>query len=316
MASSFQPPENDPFFTAAEQLQESADRMKSAYMTWYHAMKAERIPWNSEELFHDVKLSHQRAKWQLTIFQKALTTSRYRYQDFISAIADNITKVENSLNKCFQPGTNKLLRWVRPDELGLHEGEGNELALFVSGVPQAEPTSQDALSSADAHVGSEKIIAVSDDLQQCNTPKASSGVMHKVASLFGLVSSNNGYKKLKAGNHDQESENALSPLAQSNGGLKSYCKRSKSYLDSCDECYDKQLYGWYGAIQRFQYQMQHSRPLKLTVWIVILLCMIELVKYLRCGLGILFYKECTQLLGLGLHACNMLLGCSYLFYSD
>ncbi|MED6217631.1 hypothetical protein PIB30_019397 [Stylosanthes scabra] len=239
MVSSFQPSENDPFFSAAEQLQESTDRMKFAYMTWYHAMKAERIPSNSDELFHDVKLSHQRAKWQLNIFQKALTTSRYRYQDFISAIADNITKVENSLNKCFQPGTNKHLPWVRPDDLGLREGEGNELALFLSRVPQAEPTSQDA------HVSSDKMIAVSDDdLQQCNTPNASSGVMHKVATLFGLVksmeavsklkgSNNNGYKKLK--NHDQESENELLPLAQSNGFFQDLVARNSfSHWGFCD----------------------------------------------------------------------------------
>lgn len=53
-------------------------------------------------------------------------------------------------------------------------------------------------------------------------------------------------------------------------------ERSNSCLDGCDE-YDKQLYGWYGAIQRqlqrSQYHMQYSRPTKVAFWIVLLVCL-------------------------------------------
>lgn len=60
---------------------------------------------------------------------------------------------------------------------------------------------------------------------------------------------------------------------------------SKSGLDSCDECYDKQLYGWYGAIrrklQRSQYQIQYRHPVRIAVWIFFLLCFIgELLVWL------------------------------------
>ncbi|MED6132237.1 hypothetical protein PIB30_017314 [Stylosanthes scabra] len=322
MASSFHRWEKDPFFTAAEQVQESADRMESAYRTWIHAKKDACSPWNSDELCRDVQTALGTAKWQLDEFQKAVTLSysnsspedaRNRHQDFISAIVGKITKVEHSLNESLHPGSKAPLPWVRLDE-----GERNELAMFLSGVPEAEGRSvgrdrEDPQStsgrgsalevenkspghrraaSADAHVSSWKI-AVSDDLQQRNNPNGSSGAMHKVASLSGFVSSmesvsklkwpKNGYKKLKAGKHHQESENALLPSAQLNGGLKSCYERSKSYLDGCDECYDKQLYGWYGSIQRqlqrSQYQMQYSRPVKLTMWIVILLCMIVFIAF-------------------------------------
>ncbi|XP_057729036.1 uncharacterized protein LOC130944634 [Arachis stenosperma] len=322
MASTFNRWEKDPFFTAAEQVQESADRMESAYRAWIHAKKDACSSWNSDEICRDVHTALGTAKWQLDEFEKAVTSSynnsstkdaRNRHQDFISAIVDKITKVEHSLNESLHPGNKAPLPWVRLDE-----GERDELALFLSGVPEAEGKSvgrdhEDSQStsgwgstlevedkspghrraaSADAHVSSWKI-AVSDELQQRNNPDGSSGAMHKVASLSAFVSSmesisklkwaKNGYKKLKAGNHHQESDNALLPSAQLNGGLNSCYERSKSYLDSCDECYDKQLYGWYGAIQRqlqrSQYQMQYSRPVQLTVWISILLCMIVLIAF-------------------------------------
>lgn len=71
-------------------------------------------------------------------------------------------------------------------------------------------------------------------------------------------------------------------------------EKSKTCLGGCDECYDKQLYGWYGAIQRqlqrSQYQMQYSRPVQVVIWIVVvLLCLIG--KQVNCQ--IYFRFPCT-----------------------
>ena len=74
-------------------------------------------------------------------------------------------------------------------------------------------------------------------------------------------------------------------------GINAYYQRSKGCLDGSsdsDKCYDKQLYGWHGAIrrllQRSQYQMQCSRPIQMVLWLV--LCLIgELTRTLtRSGL--------------------------------
>jgi len=52
----------------------------------------------------------------------------------------------------------------------------------------------------------------------------------------------------------------------------------KTCLDNYDESYHKQLHGWYGALQRqlqrSQYQMQYNRHVQITIWAVILLCLI------------------------------------------
>ena len=47
----------------------------------------------------------------------------------------------------------------------------------------------------------------------------------------------------------------------------------------CEEdCYDKQLHGWYGALQRqlqrSQYQMRYSKSLQATIWILLLVFLI------------------------------------------
>lgn len=60
-------------------------------------------------------------------------------------------------------------------------------------------------------------------------------------------------------------------------GIKICYEKSKSCLDGCD-VYDKQLYGWYGTIQRqlqrSQYHMQYSRPVQVVFSIILLLCLL------------------------------------------
>ncbi|KAG5044979.1 hypothetical protein JHK86_014385 [Glycine max] len=326
MASSFDRWEKDPFFNAAEEVQESADRMESTYRTWIHARRDASSPWNCDELRRDLETTLGTAKWQLEEFERAARSSysrvssedaRNRHRDFIHAIGDKIQKVEHSLQESVHSGSKASLPWTRLDE-----GERDELASFLSGIPvlikcvgrdneslQANCSSNLHVSSgwgsseaaleksrghrraasADADIGTWKI-TVSDDVQQSSSSNGSSGPtpMHKVASLSGFFGSmetiskfkwpKNGYRKLKAVNPCEEEDKALLPPAGLNGGIEAYYERSKSSLGNCNECYDKQLHGWYGALhrqlQRSQYQMQYNRPVQIAVWAVILLCFI------------------------------------------
>nr|KYP33599.1 hypothetical protein KK1_045541 [Cajanus cajan] len=314
MASSFDRWEKDPFFNAAEEVQESADRMESTYRTWIHATKDASSMWNSDELCRDLRTALGTAKWQLEEFERAVKSSyskssseeaRNRHRDFITAIEDKIMKVEHLLNGSVVPGDKASLPWLRLDE-----GEQNELALFLSGTPASgtlasncskdfhvssgwgEPKEEMSnghrrTASASAGIGFWKI-SVHDDAQQWSSSSGSSGPMHKIPSLSGFLSSvesvpklkwpRNGYRKLKAADHREEADTALLPTAELNRGNNARCERSKSGLDSSDECYDKQLYGWYGAIrrqlQRSQYQMQYRQPVRIAVSIVVLLSFI------------------------------------------
>ncbi|XP_020213767.1 uncharacterized protein LOC109797994 isoform X1 [Cajanus cajan] len=341
MASSFDRWEKDPFFNAAEEVQESADRTESTYRTWVHAMRDSSSPWNSDEIRRDLQTALGTAKWQLEEFERAVRTSynkvssedaKNRHRDFIDAIGGKITNVEHLLKESVHSSSKASLPWTRLDE-----GERDELASFLSGTPTAAEKSaiecvsadgenlqlsdKDSFSncssnlhvssgwgssealpeklhghrraaSADADISSWKI-NVADNVQQSTSSNGSSGPVHKVASLSGFFGSmetisklkwsKNGYRKLKAVNHCEEMDNTLLPSAGMNGGLNAYFERSKSCLDNCDECYDKQLRGWYGALQRqlqrSQYQMQYNRHVQITVWAVILLCLIVLIAF-------------------------------------
>ncbi|KAE9586839.1 hypothetical protein Lalb_Chr23g0267421 [Lupinus albus] len=335
MASSFDLWEKDPFFNAAEEVQESSDRMEYAYRTWIHAKKDPLSSWNTDELRRDLHT----AKWQLDEFQRAVSSSYSksssedavaRHRVFISAIEDKITEIERGLLQSAHSGDKVSLPWVLLDE-----GERDELALFLSGMSTSEPKSphkcirsgsenlqssdkdsfsnvsdnlrvssgkgsseamevksheHSRIASADADITSRKI-AVSVQMQ--NPSNNSSGPMHKVANLSGFLNfmayvskwkwPKNGYQKLQAVNHHQGTVDTLLPTTQSNRDINKCYGKSKSYLESCDECYDKQLYGWYGSIQRqlqrSQYQMQYNRPVQLTFWMIIFLCLIVFVSF-------------------------------------
>ncbi|KAL5074686.1 hypothetical protein RYX36_013670 [Vicia faba] len=334
MASIFDRWEKDPFFNAAEEVQESADRVESTYRIWIHAMKNASSTWNSDELRRDLHTAMGTAKWQLDEFQRAVKSSysksssddaRNRHQDFVAAIEGKISKVENLLQL---HESVPLGRKASPPWVSLDERERNELALFLSGMPlspsggkplvrftgrdgvnpqlggrdsvraavavEEKPHGHRRVASADADISSWKI-AVLDDAQQSTSSKDSSGhtPMHKVASVsrfFGSVESiskfkwpKSGYRKLKAMDNHQETDNAPLPSTEYDGAIDDCNERSKLCLHSCDGCYNKPLQGWYGAfqrqLQRSQYQMQYNRPVQIAVWIVIILCLIVLIAF-------------------------------------
>ncbi|KAL3505072.1 hypothetical protein ACH5RR_034913 [Cinchona calisaya] len=344
MASQFDRWEKDPFFSAAEEVQESADRMESTYRTWMHSMKDSAGIWNSDELRRDLRTALGTTKWQLDELERAVNSSyrnnsaddaKDRHKEFIIAIGSQILKVENSLNESAVSQGKPPLPWVR-----LEEGESDELALFLSGRSTSSSgdkifgrvhgreqqivNSQDAdkqpqlkcpmnsshslewsqteseeekvpghrrTASASADIGIWKISVAEDAFPQSSSSVQADPPPRKVPSFSGFLNtmefaakmkwSKNGYRKLKLSDRQRKADATLPQTQPLTGGTNSGYERNKSCLEGCDDCYDKQLYGWYGAIQRqfqrSQYHMQYSRPVQVVFSIILLLCVIVLL---------------------------------------
>ncbi|KDP41646.1 hypothetical protein JCGZ_16053 [Jatropha curcas] len=337
MATSFDRWEKDPFFPAAEEVQESADRMESTYRTWVHAMKDASSMWNSEELRRDLHTALGTTKWQLEEFLRAVRLSyvksfnedsRDRHYEFMVAIEAKISKIEDSLQEYALLEGKPSSPWVELDE-----GECNELELFLAGPSASgdqttiknhssdsenqqrtgkelntgclrnldqsvEWNSLEArdekfhrhrrTASAVADIGAWNIDIAEVSCQENCSNGQSPQTLQKVPSVSGFSSSlecpsnltrpKNGIRKCKAMDSNQESDTAALRSSQLTRGIHVCYEKSKSCLNGCDECYDKQLYGWYGVIQRqlqrSQYQMQYGRPVKVVMWIALLFCLI------------------------------------------
>ncbi|CAN1324027.1 hypothetical protein LINPERPRIM_LOCUS32953 [Linum perenne] len=304
MATSFDRWEKDPFFPTAEEVQESADRMESTYRTLVHAKKNSSTLWDTKELRRDLQTTLGTTKWQLEEFARAVRLSyvnsstndaRERHRLFISVTEDHISRIETSLKESIHSGGNKSLPWV-----SLDEGERDEFAAFLLGPPICEDnnTKEDMsyghrrTASAGVDTSAWKI-SIDEEKGQQNLAEADvQRPPKKIPSLSVIVSSiesmpklkwpKNGFRKWKAMDRYEESDSI--PLHSSHftrvSGINSCYEKSKSCLDSCDECYDKPLYGWYGALQRrlqrSQYQMQYGRPIQSALWIFVLFFFIEI----------------------------------------
>eukprot|EP00249_Psilotum_nudum_P016189 c25704_g1_i3 orf=410-1459(+) len=147
MASSFQLWEMDPFFGAAEDVQQSADRLQSSYRMWLHSKGAiEEL----DECFckRELLTALDTTKWQLEEFQRAVTESSQgdniymgeadkRHHSFIEAVKNQILLIEKELHRCLDMQLSKHCYSVP-----LNSDDRNQLALFLSGCPTVERTSQ------------------------------------------------------------------------------------------------------------------------------------------------------------------------------
>ncbi|XP_075511843.1 uncharacterized protein LOC142547432 [Primulina tabacum] len=348
MASAFDWWEKDPFFSAAEEVQESADRMESAYRKWIHANKNTSGLWNLDELRRDLQTTLGTTKWQLDEFERAVGSrhtssssvddAKDRHHNFIKAIENQTLRVETTLNESTVSCGKPPLPWVR-----LNDGERNELALFLSGPSPSStmnkimgkvhvkdqgvknPLEGDGqlmtecsrssshlvelgraeangemlpghrrICSASADIGSWEIAMDDDVLPHESSQAQLDQPPRKIPSFSQFLSTmessmsqpkwvKNGYKKLSLTDRDQETNTTL-PRSQNWTKAINICyEKNKSCLDGCDDYYDKQLYGWFGSIQRqlqrSQYQMQYGRPVQVVFSIIILLCLLVLLAF-------------------------------------
>eukprot|EP00257_Ricinus_communis_P022609 XP_015582387.1 uncharacterized protein LOC8273518 [Ricinus communis] len=146
VANSFDLWQKDSFFSAAEEVQASADLMQSAYRMWVREKEGSN-PEDIDELFRELQTSLGTAKWQLEEFERAVRLSHghrndditaSRHKQFVAAIESQISHVEAALREAYSEDGKKPLQWVH-----LNKEECDDLALFLSGAPQTPKSVKD-----------------------------------------------------------------------------------------------------------------------------------------------------------------------------
>lgn len=146
VANSFDLWQKDAFFSAAEEVQESADVMESAYRMWIREKRRGSIPEALDELSRELQTALGTAKWQLEEFERAVRLSHghhsdeitaSRHKQFVVAIENQISRVEASLREAFSVEGEQPLQWVN-----LNKEECDDLAIFLSGTTQTPPNAK------------------------------------------------------------------------------------------------------------------------------------------------------------------------------
>ncbi|KAJ4880544.1 Syntaxin/t-SNARE family protein [Raphanus sativus] len=139
VAKSFDLWQKDVFFSAAEEVQQSADTMESAYRMWIKEKReGARVSVESDHLCNELQAALSTAKWQLEEFERAVRlshgrscrddTTLTRHKQFVSAIENQIHRVQSALSE----NGEQPLRWV----VDLNREERDDLAMFLSGSSQ------------------------------------------------------------------------------------------------------------------------------------------------------------------------------------
>ncbi|XP_004302986.1 PREDICTED: uncharacterized protein LOC101293018 [Fragaria vesca subsp. vesca] len=147
MASGLHQWESDPLFSAAEVVQDSADRMESIFRFLLHELGLVQDDFPDPKLhasidYHKRELATtlETAKWQLEDFERAVSFSAMtgksqingdvisRHKQFIRAIREQIAYVEKSLEGKSIEDPMRNTRWVN-----LNEQDRDGLALFLTG---------------------------------------------------------------------------------------------------------------------------------------------------------------------------------------
>lgn len=147
MGSILQQWESDPLFSAAEVIQDSADRMESIYRLLLHEQSLGQGDHSDPRLLSSIEFYRrdlatilETAKWQLEDFERAVKVSAmmdnsrtrenvvFRHNQFIKAIKEQIYQVEKSLGDQHMGNSIKNSDWVN-----LNQQDRDGFALFLSG---------------------------------------------------------------------------------------------------------------------------------------------------------------------------------------
>lgn len=147
MTADFYQWEVDPFFAAAEDVQDSADRMESAHRTWLHDQSLVEADPTDTELANSIEFRKRElliaigtSKWQLEDFERAIKAmassvklytkedSYSRHMRFIVAIKNQIAAIEQTLHDSTTNYGNGSMQQVN-----LNNQERDDFATFLSG---------------------------------------------------------------------------------------------------------------------------------------------------------------------------------------
>ncbi|XP_041998103.1 uncharacterized protein LOC121747975 isoform X2 [Salvia splendens] len=113
--------------------------MESAYRAWLKSRKEALMSQHLDKLSRELQMALGTAKWQLEEFERAVCLSYrnkvdditiIRHKEFVSAIEDQISRVETALKVLLEVEGKKPFRWVNLDK-----EESNDLVHFLSGSP-------------------------------------------------------------------------------------------------------------------------------------------------------------------------------------
>eukprot|EP00249_Psilotum_nudum_P014465 c24838_g2_i1 orf=480-1823(-) len=162
MTTNFRRWEEDPLFAAAEEVQDSADRLESSYRTWIYTKELlASSPEDSEVVcsldfrMRELSTALGTAIWQLEEFERAaaeadLTDQVYvregaavRHKQFIEAIRSVVASIENNVLCSLDRRDAKILPVVN-----LQHEEKDDLEVFLSGTRLLERNSgRDSLAT-------------------------------------------------------------------------------------------------------------------------------------------------------------------------
>ncbi|CAA7048777.1 unnamed protein product [Microthlaspi erraticum] len=195
VANSFDLWQKDVFFSAAEEVQESADIMESAYRLWIKEKREGRVSVESDELCKELQAALSTAKWQLEEFERAVRlshrqcrddTTLSRHKQFLTAIENQIYRVQSSLQEALsENGKQQPLRWV-----DLNKEERDDLAMFLSG--SSHQTSESFSSERDSSTSS--VMMMNNSRRECvvidieeerGSPESADGIIRLQADKKG-----------------------------------------------------------------------------------------------------------------------------------
>ncbi|GAA0185453.1 hypothetical protein LIER_32741 [Lithospermum erythrorhizon] len=155
VANTFDQWQRDTFFSAAEEVQHSADVMESAYRIWIRERREGAEADSLDKFSRDLQMALGTAKWQLEEFERAVGLSYTnradkititRHRQFVSAIEDQISRVEAALREAINMEGKLQLPWVNLDEK-----ERDDLALFLSSSSTIPQSTKDGSSSSEKY---------------------------------------------------------------------------------------------------------------------------------------------------------------------
>ncbi|WOL16962.1 hypothetical protein Cni_G25750 [Canna indica] len=180
MGTTFDRWKKDPFFVAAEEVQDSSDRLESVYRQWMKQREdTSKLAGGNEfdpgELRRELHTALGTAKWQLEELDKAVRSNdegssagedtRVRHNEFVSAIGSKISTMESSLRETHPEARERTHSWVRLDE-----GERDELAKFLS-YPSSGQGKEIPLSSAIHHRAGNDLIRMKGESLMSNSKR-------------------------------------------------------------------------------------------------------------------------------------------------
>ncbi|XVE98757.1 hypothetical protein REPUB_Repub03eG0136200 [Reevesia pubescens] len=305
VANSFDLWQKDAFFSAAEEVQESADIMESAYRMWIKERREGLKTADSAELCRELQTALGTAKWQLEEFERAIRLSHghrcdditaTRHRQFIVAIESQICRVEAALKDAFIEEGNQPLRWINLDE-----EECDDLAMFLSGTfPSLQPSAKNTLleschrrkdtdpnfngnmSEVKIFKDAECVIDVEDEESSGRTDDVSCGQDKTIGTRRTWSSPNFGALKIViADEYEDRSQirSGTEATPKEKGSKPFFHKQRCGELPQAKGAFSlfNPCFGWVGGLQR-QFQspvhLQFSCSLQLTLALMIAIFLI------------------------------------------